>query len=182
MVYIFLAEGFEIVEAMAPIDMLRRAKIDVRAVGVGGREIKSSCGVPVIADMAESEVTLDDSLDGVILPGGMPGTLNLEKSETVQRALDFAVESGKLICAICAAPSVLGHKGILKGKEAVCFPGFEDTLEGAEVSESFVCYDGNIITAKGAGVATQFGLKIVEALSGKESAKAIRSSIQCDTK
>ena len=182
MVYIFLAEGFEIVEAMAPIDMLRRAKIDVRSVGVGGREIKSSCGVPVIADMAESEVTLDDSLDGVILPGGMPGTLNLEKSETVQRALDFAVESGKLICAICAAPSVLGHKGILKGKEAVCFPGFEDTLEGAEVSESFVCYDGNIITAKGAGVATQFGLKIVEALSGKESAEAIRSSIQCDTK
>ena len=112
----------------------------------------------------------------------MPGTLNLEKSETVQRALDFAVESGKLICAICAAPSVLGHKGILKGKEAVCFPGFEDTLEGAEVSESFVCCDGNIITAKGAGVATQFGLKIVEVLSGKESAQALRSSLQCDTK
>ena len=182
MVYIFLAEGFEIVEAMAPIDMLRRAKIDIRSVGVGGREIKSSCGVPVIADIAESEVALDDSLEAVILPGGMPGTLNLEKSMTVQKALDFAVKNGKLVCAICAAPSVLGHKGILKGKKAVCFPGFEDALEGAGISESFVCRDGNVITAKGAGVATQFGLKIVEALSGKECADAIRSSIQCEIK
>lgn len=182
MVYEFLADGFEIVEAMSPVDMLRRAKTEVKTVGIGGTEIRSSCGVKVVADIGEGEVKLDDSVDAVILPGGMPGTLNLEKSETVQKAINFANENGKLVCAICAAPSVLGHAGILDGREATCFPGFEDALVGAKISSDHVVKDGNIITAKGAGVATSFGLKIVEALRGAALAENIRSSIQSETK
>ena len=179
MVYIFLADGFEIVEAMAPVDILKRAKIEIQTVGVSGKTIVSSCGVPVVCDMTAEQIVLDDELDAVILPGGMPGTLNLEKSRAVQAALDFALENGKLLCAICAAPSILGHRGILRGREAICFPGFEEALEGATISESHVCRDGNVITAKGAGVAIEFGLKIAAALAGSEKADEIRLSIQC---
>ena len=179
MVYIFLADGFEIVEAMAPVDVLTRAKIEIRTVGVSGKTIVSSCGVPVVCDMTAEQFEPDERLDAVILPGGMPGTLNLEKSRTVQEAVDFAVENEKFVCAICAAPSILGHKGILRGKEAICFPGFEDALDGAIISEKHVCRDGNVITAKGAGVAMDFGLKIVEALTDFEVSERIRRSIQC---
>ena len=109
----------------------------------------------------------------------MPGTLNLEKNCTVQKAIDFATEKGKLICAICAAPSILGHKGLLKGKEAIAYPGFENDLEGAVISEKHIVRDGNTITAKGAGVAVDFGLEIVAALVNKEKSSEIRGAIQC---
>ncbi|MGN1195855.1 MAG: DJ-1/PfpI family protein, partial [Acutalibacteraceae bacterium] len=122
---------------------------------------------------------LDASVEAVILPGGMPGTLNLEKSETVQSAIDFAAENKKLICAICAAPSILGHKNLLAGREAIAYPGFEKDLYSAKISESFVVKDENFITAKGAGVAVDFGLEIAAALYGKEKSDSIRSSIQC---
>lgn len=179
MLYCFLAQGFEETEAIAPIDMLRRAKIDVRTVGVGPKTITGSHGIPMVCDLTEDEIVLNDNLQGVILPGGMPGTLNLENSPVVQKALDFCAANGKLLCAICAAPSVLGHKGLLQGKEAIAFPGFEDDLKGAAISQKSVVADGSVITAKGAGVALDFGFAIIAAIKDKASADAIREAIQC---
>ncbi len=178
MVYIFLADGFEIIEALSPLDMLRRAKIDVVTVGVTGKVVESSCNVKVTADITIDEFEHKD-VQALVLPGGLQGTLNLEADTTVQSALDEASKDGKLICAICAAPSILGHKGLLKGKNAVAFPGFEDDLEGAYISDNHVVTDGNFITAKGAGVSVDFGLEIVKALSGEEVSEKIRRTIQC---
>lgn len=178
MVFLFLADGFEIIEALAPVDMLRRAKIDVKTVGVTGSTVTSSCGVAVNADITIDEFVYDHT-DAIILPGGMPGTLNLENNQIVQSAIEKAAGDNVLICAICAAPSILGHKGLLKGKNAVAFPGFEKDLEGAVISDDYVVADGNFITAKGAGVATEFGLIIVEMLTDKETAVKIKETIQC---
>ena len=178
MVYCFLADGFEEVEAIAPIDMLRRAGVEVKTVGVSGDVIDGRHGIKVIPDVDIKDITLDDSLEAVILPGGLPGATNLEESADVQKAIDFANEKGKLICAICAAPQILGHKGLLEGKEAIAYPGFEDELKGAIISKEYVVRDGNIITAKGAGVATEFGLKIVGALKNEALAEEIGKAIQ----
>lgn len=178
MIYIFLAEGFEEVEALAPADILRRAGLDVVLVGVGGDTVTGAHGISIVCDMRDSDITLDDGVQAIFLPGGMPGTVNLEKSLIVQSAVDFAVNNKKLICAICAAPSILGHKGLLNGKTAICFPGFEKELEGANISDSFVCRDGNIITAKGMGSAVEFGLTIVKYFKGSEAADKLRASLQ----
>lgn len=178
MVYLFLADGFEIIEALAPVDMLRRAKLDVKTVGVTGKTVKSSCGVEVNADITIDEFEYND-VNAIILPGGLQGTLNIENNAVVQSAIDSAVSDNAFVCAICAAPSILGHKGLLKGKEAIAFPGFEKDLEGAVISDNYVVVDGNFITAKGAGVATEFGLKIVEMLTDKETADNIKDTIQC---
>lgn len=178
MVYLFLADGFEIIEALAPVDMLRRAKLDVKTVGVTGTTVKSSCGIEVNADISVNEFEYNN-VDAIILPGGMPGTLNLENNSIVQSAIDSAVADNALVCAICAAPSILGHKGLLNGREAIAFPGFEKDLEGAVISDDYVVADGNFITARGAGVATEFGLKIVEMLTDKETAENIKETIQC---
>lgn len=181
MVYIFLADGFEIIEAMSPLDMLKRANIDVKTVGVTGKIVTSSCGVQVVSDMEISEFDFYD-VEAIVLPGGMPGTINLENSESVQKAIDNAVNINIPVCAICAAPSVLGHKGLLSGKKAVCFPGFENALVGAELSDKYVVTDGNFITAKGAGVSVDFGLAIIEKLKDAETAKEVRKTIQCTPK
>ncbi len=178
MVYLFLADGFETIEALAVVDMLRRAKIDVCTVGVTGKTVLSSHNIPVTADIIVDEFK-PENLEAVVLPGGMPGTLNLESNGTVQQTIDFTVENNKFVCAICAAPSILGHKGLLKGREAIAFPGFEDDLTGATVSEKYVVTDGKFITARGAGVAVDFGLEIVKQLAGEELSQKIRETIQC---
>ena len=179
MVYVFLADGFEEIEALAPIDILRRAKVEVKTVGVTGEQIVSSHKVTFVPDITCDKIILDSDLDMVVLPGGMPGTLNLEASEAVQKAVDFCVENDKFIAAICAAPSILGHKGLLKGKSAVCFPGFEKDLEGAKVEDKLVVADGKIVTAKGAGACIEFGLKLAELVTGKSESDRIRSGMQC---
>ena len=173
MIYIFLANGFEEVEALATVDVLRRADLKVKIVGVGSDVISTVC------DAVDSDLTPGDDIEAVILPGGMPGTLNLERSAKVNAFVDYAYENQKLVCAICAAPSILGHKGMLKGKKAVCFPGFESELEGAELSDSFVVTDGNIITAKGMGSAVKFGIAIGAAFVGEAKMKKIEESLQC---
>ncbi len=178
MLYIFLADGFEEIEALAPVDVLRRAGLTVKTVGVGGDMITGSHGITVKCDLTSYNITISDDLQGVILPGGMPGTVNLEKNSTVQSFIDFAYENGKLVCAICAAPSILGHKGILNGKEATCFPGFETELDGARLSPKYVVRDGNVITARGMGVAVDFGLEIVSAILGSVKADEIKGNIQ----
>ena len=178
MVYVFLADGFEIIEALSPVDMLRRAKVETKLVGVTGEIVTSSCGVAVKTDMQIDEFDFYD-VEAVVLPGGMPGTLNLENNQTVQKIIDNASNTNAFICAICAAPSILGHKGLLNAKEATCFPGFENALEGATLSDKYVVTDGLIITARGAGVAVDFGLEIVKALKGEETAENVRKTIQC---
>ena len=179
MIYVFLAKGFEEIEALAVVDFLRRAELEVCTVGIGGKIIVGSHGIPVFADLDESEVKLDDSLSAAVLPGGMPGTLNLEADETVRSAIEYCIENNKLLCAICAAPSILGHMGLLKGVKACCFPGFENELDGADVSDEFVCVDKNIITGKGMGCALLFARSIAEKFCGKKEADRIFNSLQC---
>ena len=179
MIYAFLANGFEETEAIAPIDLLRRAGKKVVTVGIGDNVIVGSHGIPVVADTIAQEAPLNDELEMIILPGGMPGTLNLEKSEYVQAAIDFCVRNNKFIGAICAAPSILGHKGLLKGKTAVCYTGFEEQLEGASIGNGPVARDGNIITARGAGVAVQFGLELVAAAVSNDESKRLFNAILC---
>ena len=178
MVYVFLANGFEESEALVPVDMLRRAKIDVTTVGVTGKVVTSSHKIPVTADITIDEFKNGNDVEMVVLPGGMPGTLNLEADSTVQSAIDYANENGKFIAAICAAPSILGHKGLLNGKKTISYTGFEKELKGAEIAtDEGVVQDGKIITARGAGVATQFGFKLVEVLKGIETSEAVKAAI-----
>lgn len=179
MVYVFLANGFEEMEALAPVDLLRRAGVEVFTVGVGSDMIVSSHNIPIKTDTTVDKIVLNDELEMIVLPGGMPGTLNLEANSVVQSSIDYCVENKKYVCAICAAPSILGHKGLLKGRNAICFPGFEEDLCGAIISEKYVVSDGNFITARGAGVAVDFGLEIVKALGGSELSNKIRETIQC---
>lgn len=178
MIYAFFANGFEEVEAIASVDVIRRAGIDISTVGIGSKNITGSHGITVVCDLDETQADIDN-FDGVLLPGGMPGTLNLEKSSTVNKFLDKAFETDRLICAICAAPSILGHKNMLIGRRAVCFPGFENELNGAVVTDSYVETDGNLITAKGMGSAVDFGLAVVEAIMGSATAVNLKASLQC---
>lgn len=206
MIYLFLAPGFEEVEALAPLDLLRRAGLKVTTVAVREAETNrlvdslrrigvSACnlwdeaptvtgahGITVTADLTESGFAARFANGGfapeaVILPGGMPGTANLDASSTVETALALAAERGAYLCAICAAPLVLGKRGYLRGKRATCFPGFEEYLEGATVGGK-VIRDGKIITVAGMGVAQEFGLEIVSALVSPEKAGEIREAIQ----
>lgn len=178
MIYIFLADGFEEIEALTPIDILRRAEADVKTVGIGGKSIVSTRGIKVEADLEESELTTV-GLEMIVLPGGSPGYKNLDNSHTVHSYIDYAFEKGIWIAAICAAPTILGKKGILKGKHAICFPGMEEQLQGAIISDEYVCEDDNFITAKGAGVSVDFSLSLVAKLKGKQRADAIKAQMQC---
>lgn len=178
MIYVFLANGCEEIEALTPVDILRRAELPVKTVGVGSRQITGSHGITVLCDIQDKDADPKDC-EMIVLPGGMPGTLNLERSSIVQSFIDFAHANDKWIGAICAAPSILGHKGLLKERKAVCFPSFEDQLEGAEILEEPVVQDRKIITAKGVGVAVEFGLKLTEALTSPARAAILKDSLQC---
>lgn len=180
MIYVFLANGFEETEAVAPIDLLRRSGKDVVTVGVGDNIVTSSHGITVVADTVAQEAPLTDDLEMIVLPGGMPGTLNLEASPYVQAAIDFCTANNKYIGAICAAPSILGHKGLLRGRKAVCYQGFEAQLEGAEIVDTSVAEDGIFITARGAGAAIDFGLKLVEKIVSEVESKRQRAAILYD--
>lgn len=180
MYYVFLAEGFEEIEALAPIDIMRRAGIEVYTVGVGHKTVTGAHSIPVVADIIDCEIGPDKDCEGILLPGGMPGTLNLEKSASVQKFIDYCAENCRLLAAICAAPSILGHKGLLQGKKAVCFPGFEEQLAGAEVCDDAVVRDGNIITGCGAGAALKFGFEIVKYIQNEASAKHFKDAMLCD--
>lgn len=178
MIYTFLAEGFEESEAIIPTDILRRAGLSVKTVGVGKKTVTGSHGIPIVCDIT-AENANTDMLEAIILPGGMPGTLNLEKDLYVQRIIDFAAQNEILICAICAAPSILGHKGLLNGKTATCYSGFEKDLTGACTLQTAVVKDGNFITANGPGAAFKFGFEIVTALTGNgKKSEEIKSSMK----
>lgn len=177
MVYVFLADGFEEVEALTPIDVLRRASVDVRTVGVTGKTVTGSHGVPMIADLLPEETDLA-SADLIFLPGGMPGTKNLYASDFVRNAVEKVLADGHYVSAICAAPSiVLGGMGLLKGKRATCYPGMEDGMIGAIAQDVPCVWDGKIITGRGAGAAFDFALILCEALCGRETADKIAASV-----
>lgn len=178
MIPVFLANGFEEIEALATVDILRRAGVEVVTVGVGTKMPVGAHGIAVCADIAENELDVA-TIDGIVLPGGMPGTTNLEASSFVQNAIAVAMERGLPVAAICAAPSILGHGGYLNGKKVTCYPGFEQELTGAIISDDGVVTDGNIITAAGAGVAIDFALELVRYLVSADTADAIRGGIQC---
>ena len=177
MVYVFLADGCEEIEALAPVDVMRRAGIETVTVGVPGNSVMGAHDIEITADIAEGQMNTE-GLEAIVLPGGLPGTTNLEASDAVQRMIDYCVENDILIGAICAAPSILGNKGLLKGKTATAFPSFQKFLSGALLSDEYVCRDGNIITARGMGVSLQFGAKLIEAVKGADKAAEIMAQIQ----
>ena len=179
MIYMFLAEGVEEIEALCPLDIMRRAGLSVKTVGINGRAVVGAHNITVMADLAEEELDTSDA-ELIFLPGGMPGTLNLAKSERVIKAIKEAVVKDIYIAAICAAPSILGDMGLLSGKEAICYPGFEDRLRGASISNSRVIRDGKIITAAGMGVALDLGLELVSLFCGEEKAQALRKAVIYD--
>lgn len=176
MIYVFLADGFEEVEALTPIDYLRRCELDVKSVGIRGKIVRGAHGISVIADITVEDVDLSNA-EMLVLPGGMPGTLNLEKSDFVLNAIDYAVKNDIKIGAICAAPSILGHKGLLKGKNAVCFEGYEDELVGANIIDSPTVTDNLIITARSASAANEFSFALAESLCGQSRASKLKEAL-----
>ncbi len=182
MVLEFLADGFEEIEALTPVDVLRRAGIEVKTVSVGcgrSRTVTGAHGIAVEADITsdDAEALSQDAIEMIILPGGMPGAQNLDEDETVDRFISYAAERGLPIAAICAAPMILGRRGLLQGRRAVCYPGFEDYLEGAVLSKDGVAVDGNFITARGMGVALDFSLELVRFMKGDAAAEKIKASV-----
>ena len=177
MIYLFLAPGFEETEAICTLDLLRRGGLEVKTVAVGteGLTVPSTRGVCVVADISLEEAK-NALPQGVVLPGGLPGADNLNVPE-IHAILHAVNDAGGLLCAICAAPYVLGAEGFLEGKKATCYPGFEKKLKGADVQRLPVVRDGNVITAMGMGASIPFGLAIVEYFKGAERALQIKEAI-----
>ena len=177
-VYILFADGFEEVEAITPVDLLRRAGIDVKMVSVTGNEtVTGSHGISFKTDMLYNSEVLDG--DMLVLPGGMPGTTHLKESEAVKEAVDHYHKNGKYLAAICAAPTVFGEMGLLNGKMATCYPGLESGLLGAMwPGDSYpVVVDGQFITSRGVGTAISFALKLIEILDSEKKSNDIGTSI-----
>lgn len=174
---IFLATGFEEIEALTVVDLLRRVHVEIDMVSVTGeKRAIGSHGIAVETDKIINQLNFSE-YDMLILPGGMPGTLNLEACEVLMTQIEAFYQQKKLLAAICAAPSIFGHKGMLNGRTACCYPGFEKDMTGATVSYEPVCMDGHLITSRGMGCAVQFGLKIVEALLGEETSRELAAGI-----
>jgi len=175
MIYVLLTDGFEEIEALTPVDVLKRCGGKVVTVGVSGKKVIGAHDIPVEADILLGDVSPED-MQMLILPGG-PGHTGL-KCEKVYDLINYANSKGVCIGSICAAPSILGEIGLLKGRRATCFPGFEQFLEGAQVCEDKVVCDGNFITAKGAGAAGEFSFELAAVLFGKNKADEIKNAMQ----
>ncbi len=178
MVYLFLADGFEEIEGLTVVDLLRRAEIKITTVSIT-RElmVAGSHGIKVDADGLFEDYDYSDA-ELLVLPGGMPGTKNLAAHNELIELLKKFKREDKALAAICAAPSILGENGLLKGKEVTCFPGFEDKLLGAKATGARAVTDGNIITGKGMGTAIEFSLEIIRFLANDETAEKIGKTIQ----
>lgn len=178
MVYILLANGFEEVEAIEPIDILRRCGAEVKTASI--METKKVCGahgITVTADMMISEI-IPENAEMIMLPGGGLGHELLDASNDVHGIINYAAANNLYIAAICAAPSIIGKKHLLEGRRATCFPGFEKYLYGAEIASDKVVTDGKFITAKGAGAAADFGFELAKILCGEEKANEIKAQMQ----
>ena len=176
-VCVFFAEGYEEIEALTVVDLLRRAGIETQMVSVtGDKQVTSSHNVPVIMDALLADVNFDE-VDMIVLPGGMPGTKNLENCAELMAQVDAFVQAGKYVAAICAAPSILGHRGILQGRRACCYPEYEEELTGAEVTRNSVEIAGNVIASRGMGCAIDFSLAIVSVYKGQNAAKELAEKV-----
>jgi protein deglycase len=176
-VNIYLAEGFEEIEAITVVDVLRRGDIDARMISITGKkEVRGAHNITVTADeLFENADNL--GADMMVLPGGMPGTRYLGEHKGLKEVIIAFAERNKLIAAICAAPSILGRMGLLDGKKAVCYPGFEESLKGAVIGEDIISQEGNYITSKGPGTAIYFALRLVEVLEDIETAGEVREGM-----
>lgn len=176
-VLIFMAEGHEEIEALTVVDLLRRAGIDICMVSItGDKKVTGSHGITTVCDKLIETVNFDDA-DMLVLPGGMPGTINLGECELLMDQVHGFNTSKKGLAAICAAPTVFGKAGILQGKKATCYTGMEADLKGADVSTDAVCHDGHIITSRGMGTAIPFALEIIRTFQGDEAAEKLAKSI-----
>lgn len=174
---IFMANGCEEIEGLTVVDILRRAGVEIITISITDHaEVTSSHMITFRTDTVKSAVTYE-KLDGIILPGGMPGTLNLGADDTVMKVVKEFVCAGKLVAAICAAPSVLGAAGVLEGRHATCHPGFEEKLTGAITSKEPVVRDANIITSRGMGTAIDFGLEILDYVKGQEAVEQVKRGL-----
>lgn len=177
-VYIFLADGYEEIEGLTVVDLLRRASIEIFMVSVTGNiNVTGAHHITTSADLLFEDVDFTDA-DMLVLPGGMPGTVHLEEHEGLDKLLKEFHAKGKSLAAICAAPSILGTKELLKGKNATCYPGYEEKLIGASVRNEIVVVDGNIITSKGMGTTIDFSLSLIKDIKGAAEAKKIADAIQ----
>ena len=176
-IFVFLADGFEEIEALTPVDILRRAGLSVKTVSVMDEQVVAGAhGVPVLADVMFDEVNAEDA-EMILLPGGLPGATNLDAHQGLsQMILDFAKEE-KPLAAICAAPLVFGNRGLLEGKKATCYPGFETYLKGAQYTAALVEKDGNFITGKGPGAAMEFAFAIVEKYCGMNKVNELKQGM-----
>ena len=176
-IIVFLADGFEEIEALTPVDILRRAGLSVKTVSVMDEQVVAGAhGVPVMADVMFDEVNAEDA-EMILLPGGLPGATNLDAHQGLsQMILDFAKEE-KPLAAICAAPLVFGNRGLLEGKKATCYPGFETYLKGAQYTAALVEKDGNFITGKGPGAAMEFAFAIVEKYCGIDKVNELKQGM-----
>ncbi len=176
MIIVLLADGFEEIEALTPVDMLRRAGLTVKTVGISGKTVSGAHGIAVVCDLLPDEVDLS-LVNTVILPGGMPGTPNLYDSDFTEKAVRDVLERGGRVAAICAAPLILGRYDLLNKKAATCYPGFENELVGAYVTDQSVITDGQITTARGMGVALEFSEELISLILGEEKAEEISKAI-----
>lgn len=180
MVLEFLADGFEEIEALTPVDVLRRAGVDVKTASITEHKtVTGSHGISVTADLtlSEAEALAENVPEMIILPGGMPGSKNLDENPVIDRLVKKAASDGTVLAAICAAPMILGKRGLLRGRRAACYPGFEKYLEGAVLAGGRVEEDGNFITACGMGAALEFALALTKRLKGEDEAARIASSV-----
>lgn len=175
-VYVFLAEGFEEMEAVTPVDLLRRVGVDAKFVSItGSKAVTGAHGITYQADLLFEEI--DTDADALVLPGGMPGTLNLQAHQGLAELLLAQYEAHKWVCAICAAPMVLGGLGIVMGRYATIYPGMEEHLIGAEPVTDEVCVSGNVVTSRAPGTAIPFALKLAELLTDAKTAEALTADI-----
>lgn len=177
-VYLFLADGFETIEALTVVDILRRGGVSIKTVSISNqKKVISAHKIAVEADEIFEQCDFSDAMM-LVLPGGIPGTPNLEAHEGLGKLLDESAKKGIKLAAICAAPSILGKKGLLKGKNATAYPGYEEELIGANVMDTTVVVDGNIITGRGMGATIDFGLTILKELGHAETAQKVGTGIQ----
>ena len=177
MIYVFLATGFEDIEALAPVDIMRRAGLDVRTVSITGEKVvRSAHGVGIVSDMLLPDVDFTKA-KMLVLPGGLPGSTNLDACQPLTNAIKQHFEAGGAIAAICAAPLVFGHLGLLEGRRATCYPGIEGEMKGATYTAAIVEQDGNIITGKGPAAAFEFGYAIVDFFLGEGASMPLRQGM-----
>ena len=176
MVYIVLGTGFEEMEAVVPCDLLRRAGVDAKFVGIGGLEILGSRNITVKADCVETEAKWDEA-EMIVLPGGLGGVASILGSETVMDAVQKAYADGRFVAAICAAPTILAQLGYTDGKKATCYPGMEEEMGAAVMENCGFARDGKILTGRAAGSAFEFGLGLIEALCGTAVSEKIAAEV-----